>query len=296
MGTSRDEESRGLAVLKFMLLSLATPLPRGQGPQAMHDGLKRQLFSLVAALLCGLLSTGPSHAAPEDDLRAVQLFEKAVEARVARSPDEAAPELEKVRAEYARLVAQHPEHAPTRHAYATFLWETRRHDEAVAQWLEAFRLDPGNAETAYRLALAHLAGGRIAEADAMLTRAVQSAPDVALYHYDLATSSFLFRHQLGGDRPDALIARALTHYRRAVELAPFNAEYARGYAETFYAAPTPDWHEALRAWKHFLRITSDRNFAYRHLARVSTRLGLAEQARDYLNRIDTDSGRTPEEF
>ncbi len=67
---------------------------------------------------------------------------------------------------------------------------------------------------------------------------------------------------------------------------PEDGGIARAYAETFYGVPQPDWAEALAAWKHVRTLTADApDFANGHLARVSLRLGLPEQAETYLDLI-----------
>ena len=62
-------------------------------------------------------------------------------------------------------------------------------------------------------------------------------------------------------------------------------EYARGYAETFYGVPDPDWSEAEAAWKHVLSLSPQADFANLQLARVSLKLGHKEEARRFLDQI-----------
>ena len=59
-------------------------------------------------------------------------------------------------------------------------------------------------------------------------------------------------------------------------------EYARGYAETFYGLPDPNWTEAEAAWKHVLSLSPQGDFANLQLARVSLKLGHKEEARQFL--------------
>jgi tetratricopeptide (TPR) repeat protein len=251
---------------------------------------QRQLISrgtAAFALFLGFATPSISHGAVEDDLRAVRLLELTVIAQWQATPSSktAAAEAAKIEAAYQSLLKKYPADARVRNAHASFLWSTDRQPEATREWEHAARLDPANGEIAYHLGGCRLAQGRIKEANEWFEAAVKADPKNALYHYNLATSWYLFRHQLSGQGEAALLSRALEHFRRAVALAPLNVEFARGYAETFYGLPEPNWSEALDAWRHFASITQDKSFAFSHLARVSLRLGAHAEARDYLSKM-----------
>ena len=62
-------------------------------------------------------------------------------------------------------------------------------------------------------------------------------------------------------------------------------EYARGYAETFYGMPEPDWAEAAAAWKHVLALSPSSDFACLQLARVSLKMGDKMQARNFRDQV-----------
>jgi cytochrome c-type biogenesis protein CcmH/NrfG len=82
-----------------------------------------------------------------------------------------------------------------------------------------------------------------------------------------------------------LLQRALFEFREASRLAPMNLEYARAYAETFYGMPNPDWEEAEIAWQHYLELSTDRNFAYLQLARVSLHRHNNAEALSFLDKV-----------
>lgn len=90
-------------------------------------------------------------------------------------------------------------------------------------------------------------------------------------------------------RETANLDRALHHFRRAAQLNPTRAEYLRSYAETFSAFHSPDWREALSAWLMYLGAASEKDYAYSQLARVCLRLGRRAEAEAWLERI-TDPG------
>ena len=66
-------------------------------------------------------------------------------------------------------------------------------------------------------------------------------------------------------------------------------EYVRAYAETFYVMPNPDWKEAQVAWQHYLELSTDRNFAYLQLARVSLKQHKKAEALSFLDKISDPS-------
>ncbi|PYX05623.1 MAG: hypothetical protein DMG88_20915 [Acidobacteria bacterium] len=82
-----------------------------------------------------------------------------------------------------------------------------------------------------------------------------------------------------------MLQRALFQFREASRLAPTDLEYARAYAETFYGMPNPDWEEAQIAWQHYLELSTNRNFGYLQLARVSLKRHKKAEALSFLDKI-----------
>ena len=112
----------------------------------------------------------------------------------------------------------------------------------------------------------------VREATEQFLLAVHCESDNPDYHFDLGNVEFVFRRDLTAawkiDSAE-LLQRALFQFREASRLASTDREYARAYAETFYGMPNPDWKEAQVAWQHYLELSTNRNFAYLQLARVS---------------------------
>jgi cytochrome c-type biogenesis protein CcmH/NrfG len=130
--------------------------------------------------------------------------------------------------------------------------------------------------------------GCAAEAADQFSRAIGLASGNAAYHFNLANVEFMLRHDLTAawqmTLPD-LLHRALAEFREASRLSPNDLDYARAYAETFYGVPDADWSEAAAAWKHVLVLSSQGDFAYLQLARVSLKRGDAIEARRFLDKI-----------
>jgi tetratricopeptide (TPR) repeat protein len=193
---------------------------------------------------------------------------------------------------YFQLVRDHPQSAPAHNALAAFLWKSGEVEAAVEHWRTAQGLEPGNGEAANSLGGAYLRIGRVREAAEQFLLAVRSESNNPDYHLDLGNVEFIFRNDLTAawkiDSAE-LLRRALFQFREASRLAPNDLEYARAYAETFYGVPNPDWKEAQVAWQHFLELSTNRNFAYLQLARVSLKQNKKAEALSFLNRISDAS-------
>jgi tetratricopeptide (TPR) repeat protein len=204
------------------------------------------------------------------------------------NPNVTAKERLRVEQIYYQLVRDHPQSVPAQNALAAFLWKNGKPGAAVEHWRAAQRLDPNNGEVASSLGGAYLRIGRVREAAEQFLLAVRSERNNPDYHFDLANVEFLFRSDLTAawkiDSAE-LLRRALFQFREASRLAPTDLEYARAYAETFYGLPNPDWKEAQVAWQHYLELSTDRNFAYLQLARVSLHRHKNAEALSFLDKV-----------
>jgi tetratricopeptide (TPR) repeat protein len=187
-----------------------------------------------------------------------------------------------------KILQEHPASVSAHLAYAEFLSENGNLRTAIVHWRQAQRLDPGNAATANSLGGAYLRVGHAAESAEQFSRAIELASENAAYHFNLANVEFMLRHDLEAawnlETPE-MLRRALAEFRAASRLAPNDLEYARAYAETFYGVPNPDWAEAETAWKHVLALSSQGDFAYLQLARISLKRGNAREARRCLAKL-----------
>jgi len=193
---------------------------------------------------------------------------------------------------YYQLVRDHPQSVPAQNALAAFLWKNGQADVAVEHWQTAQRLEPKNGEAANSLGGAYLRIGRVSEAAEQFLLAVRSENNNPDYHFDLGNVEFIFRSDLTAawkiDSTE-LLQRALFQFREASRLAPTDLEYARAYAETFYGMPNPDWNEARVAWQRYLELSTNRNFAYLQLARVSLKRHNKAEALSFLDKISDPS-------
>jgi len=193
---------------------------------------------------------------------------------------------------YYQLVRDNPESVPAQNALAAFLSKSGKAEAAVEHWRTAQRLEPKNGEAANSLGGAYLRIGRVREAAEQFLLAVRSESNNPDYHFDLANVEFVLRSDLTAawkiDSAE-LLQRALFQFREASRLAPTDVEYARAYAETFYGMPNPDWEQAQAAWQHYLELSTNRNFAYLQLARVSLKRQKKAEALSFLDKISDSS-------
>jgi tetratricopeptide (TPR) repeat protein len=247
---------------------------------------KRAATTLFIVFLTLVLGRAESIGARAKTWIEIKAAHKAAEALA--NPDVMTKERLRVEQIYYQLVRDHPQSARAHNALATFLWKSGEAEAAVEHWRTSQRLEPENGEAANSLGGAYLRIGRVREAAEQFLLAVRSESDNPDYHLDLGNVEFIFRSDLTAawkiDSAE-LLQRALFQFREASRLAPNDLEYARAYAETFYGVPNPDWKEAQVAWQHFLELSTNRNFAYLQLARVSLKQCNKTEALSFLDKI-----------
>jgi tetratricopeptide (TPR) repeat protein len=260
---------------------------------AKRDPRQRQLLALAAAaFLVGPIpaarSQAPAQAQGEPaqaqgELRAARLMEFNLAAK--NAPPEEWSKLDHV---YADLDLKYPHDPAVKSDWAQCLWDRGEKRLAMEKWEAVTKTDPKNSPALSSLGNGYLALGEIKRAAACFTRASESAPANASYHFDLGNVVFLFRHDLLDDAAPneaGMIQRALGQFAEAARLEPLNVDYAKAYGDTFYYLQPPDWTTALAAWQHYLEITPHKDFAYLNLARVHMKLGQKTDARACLSQV-----------
>jgi tetratricopeptide (TPR) repeat protein len=251
---------------------------------------KRAAATLFVLLFTPVLVHAQSIGASVKTWIDIKAAHKAAEALA--NPNVTAKERLRVEQIYYQLVRDNPQSVPAQNATAAFLWKNGGAAAAIEHWRTTQRLEPENGEAANSLGGAYLRMGRVREAAEQFLLAVRSESDNPDYHFDLGNVEFVFRHDLTATwKIDSaeLLQRALFQFREASRLAPTDLEYARAYAETFYGMPNPDWKEAQVAWQHYLELSTNRNFAYLQLARVSLKQRKKAEALSFLDKISDSS-------
>ncbi len=248
--------------------------------------MRRALYILLAAWAAAV-NAAPTNASQEQaDLRAAELVETAVEAQIQGGGDPRTA-MERLDRMFSGLETKYPHSAMVRDAYGDFLWAAERKEEAFKKWQEAEKLDGNDADVCLHLGACWLEHGNTQRATAYFEKASALAPQDALLHFHLGNDLYLFRRVLAtaGDSETAIADRALGELKRAADLEPMNAEYAKGYAETFYSLPAARWGDALKAWQHLYDISENKDVALINLARVSLLINDKVEARRYLEKV-----------
>ncbi len=251
---------------------------------------KRAAATLFILLFTAVLARAQSIAAWAQTWIEIKAAHKAAEALA--NPNVTAKERLRVEQIYYQLVRDNPQSVPAQNALAAFLWKNGKAEAAVEHLRIAQGLEPANAESANSLGGAYLGLGRVSDAAEQFLLAIHLEAANPLYHFNLANVEFVLRNDLTAawkiDSAE-LLQRALLEFREASRLAPMDLEYARAYAETFYGMPNPDWKEAQVAWQHYLELSTNRNFAYLQLARVSLKRHKKAEALSFLDKISDSS-------
>ena len=251
---------------------------------------KSAAATLFILLFTPVLAHAQSIGASAKTWIEIKAAHKAAEALA--NPNVTAKERLRVEQIYYQLVRDNSRSVPAQNALAAFLSKNGKVEAAVEHWRIAQLLEPENGEAANSLGGAYLRMGRVREAADQFLLAVRSESDNPDYHFDLGNVEFVLRRDLTAawkiDSAE-LLQRALFQFREASRLAPTDLEYARAYAETFYGMPNPDWEEAQIAWQHYLALSTDRNFAYLQLARVTLRQHKKAEALSFLDKISDSS-------
>jgi Tfp pilus assembly protein PilF len=251
---------------------------------------KRAAATLFILLFTAVLARAQSIAAWAQTWMEIKAAHKAAEALA--NPNVTAKDRLRVEQIYYQLVRDNPQSVPAQSALAAFLWKNGKAEAAVEHLRIAQGLEPANAESANSLGGAYLGLGRVSDAAEQFLLAIHLEAANPLYHFNLANVEFVLRRDLTAawkiDSAE-LLQRALFQFREASRLAPMDLEYARAYAETFYGMPNPDWKEAQVAWQHYLELSTNRNFAYLQLARVSLKRHKKAEALSFLDKISDSS-------
>ena len=251
---------------------------------------KRAAATLFILLFTLLLARAESIGASVKTWIEIKSAHKAAAALA--NPNVTAKERLRVEQIYYQLVRDNPQSVPAQNALAAFLWKNGKTEAAVEHLRIAQGLEPANAESANSLGGAYLGLGRVSDAAEQFLLAIHLEAANPLYHFNLANVEFVLRNDLTTawkiDSAE-LLQRALFQFREASRLAPMDLEYARAYAETFYGMPNPDWKEAQVAWQHYLELSTNRNFAYLQLARVSLKRHKKAEALSFLDKISDSS-------
>jgi tetratricopeptide (TPR) repeat protein len=217
----------------------------------------RSVIAIVA--LAAALRAADSGTTPGDTLKDLVARQQALFADAEKNqglPDfdqeNFKSQLQQLADAYVALLRDHPGLAEARVDYGQMLWKIDMRKEAVVQLLRANEIDKDIPVVKNLLGNYLAEEGRPVEALPYFMAAIQLAPREPLYHYNLGLLLFSARDDFlkeGSWKRAALDHSMLEAFRRAAELAPDRVEYTYRYAKAYYDLETPDWENALKAWR-----------------------------------------------
>jgi len=200
--------------------------------------------------------------------------------------------IEAVMRAYREFLEKHPKHAEAHIAFGSFLNDTGQESAAKIEWEKALELAPDNPAVYNNLAGIYGHRGPITNAFTYFEKAIALDPKEPVYYQNLATTVFLFRRDVmehyGITDEQKVFDKALSLYRKAMELDSTNFILAADTAQTYYGIKPPRHDEALAAWQKAYSLASDeleRQGIRVHLARVQVQAGRFDEARTNLSLI-----------
>lgn len=203
---------------------------------------------------------------------------------------------------YREFVKRYPEHLRARLALGSFLNETGREEEAVAEWEKAREMAPNNPAAWNNLANHFAHRGPVLKGIQFYEKAIELNPAEVVYRRNLAGVVFLYRKDAleHYDLPDdqAVLWKSLDLYREARRLAPKDFSLATEVAQVFYflRPRSPDDPEAVRklvednlqAWQEARALAGNdllKEGVDIHLTRVCLNAGRLDEARKHLAKV-----------
>jgi len=199
-----------------------------------------------------------------------------------------------IRQAYDDFVKRHPDHAPARVAYGSFLNDRHDDDGARAQWEQALALNPKDPAALNNLANLYTHTGPIEKAFEYYAKAIELSPREPLYYQNLGDAVFVFRQaamDYYGLTEQQVYNKALELFNQGLKLDPANFPLASEVAQTYYGIKPLRLEDALRAWTNALALARDdieRQGVYVHFARLKLQTNRFTEVRAHLNAVTND--------
>jgi tetratricopeptide (TPR) repeat protein len=179
-----------------------------------------------------------------------------------------------IRTAYEDFLKRHPDYAPARVAFGSFLNDLHDEDGAREQWEKALELNAKDPAAYNNLANLYTHTGPIQKAFEYYTKAIELNPREPLYYQNLGDAVFLFRKAAGEFyklTEQQVYDKALEIYTTGLKLDPTNFPLASELAQTYYGIKPLRLEDALKAWTNTLALAHDqveREGVYIHFARL----------------------------
>jgi tetratricopeptide (TPR) repeat protein len=198
------------------------------------------------------------------------------------------------RTAYKDFIQHHPDYAPARVAYASFLHDMGDEDGEVEQLLKARELDPTIPSVWNNLANFYGEHSPVTNAFACYEKAIQLDPKEPVYYDNFGTTVYLFRKdakEYYHINEQQVFDKALSLYGAATKLDPTNFLRASDLAMSYYGIKPLRTNDALNAWTNALSLARDeieREGVYIHFARLAGQIGQFAAAHKQLEAVTND--------
>lgn len=195
---------------------------------------------------------------------------------------------------YLDFIQKHPDYAPARVAFASFLHDMGEEDGEFDQLQKARDLDPNIPSVWNNLANYYGEHGPTTNAFICYEKAIQLDPNEPVYYHNFGTTVYLFRKDVKEYYhidEQQVFDKAMALYANATHLDPTNFELAYDVASTYYGIKPLRTNDALRAWTNAFSLAHDeleREGVYIHFARIEAQAGMFDDAHKRLNAVTND--------
>ena len=203
-----------------------------------------------------------------------------------------------VKEAYETFLSTHPNHAPARLSFASFLSDIGEEQAVLPHLQKAVEINPRLPAAWNNLANYYGHNGNGKKAFACYEKAIALNPQEPLYYHNFGAVVFLFHNEAGEYYQltnTELFDKVLSLYKKALELDPKNFDLAEDIAQTYYGIKISNQpskmarpQEALVAWQYAASLAPgdfEKQGIRIHLARVYLEMGNSEQAKGELNQV-----------
>lgn len=208
-------------------------------------------------------------------------------------------EIQPVKEAYKTFLSAHPNHAHARLSFASFLSDIGEEQAALPHLKKATEINPHLPAAWNNLANYYGHNGNGKKAFACYEKAIALNPQEPMYYHNFGAAVFLRRkdaeeyYQL---TQTEVFDKALSLYKKALELDPKNFDIAEDIAQTYYGIRTSDQSSnkmarpqaALAAWQYAAALAPsefEKQGVRIHLARVHFEMGNSDQAKSELKQV-----------
>lgn len=196
-----------------------------------------------------------------------------------------------IRTAYEDFIKAHPDYAPARVAYGSFLHDIGDEEGQYDQLLKARDLDPKMPSIWNNLGNYYGEHGPMTNAFICYEKAIELDPTEPVYYHNFGTTVYLYRKDVREYyhiNEQQVFDKALGLYSNSMRLDPTNFPLASDVAMSYYGIKPLRTNDALMSWSNALHLAHDeveRQGVYIHLARIQISAGNFAVAREHLDAV-----------